>query len=91
MTVLNRGNKKSLADGGTTLETTIGLRDFAQAMAQQDLSSIPPEKRRYAIRAHMLAVMSNHLVDRQLGSDIAREYLSAILAKASAESGVRAQ
>jgi hypothetical protein len=83
MSVLNRRNKKTIDEGGSTLATTISLRDFAQAMAQFDLSAVPPEKRRYAIRAHMLAVMSRHLVDKQLGGEIADAYLQAILQKAA--------
>lgn len=69
--IRNRNNKNSVDEGGSTLPSSMTLGEFASAMKQLDLSDVPPEKRRYAIRAHVLKVSAHTLQDRVLGQEIA--------------------
>lgn len=52
------------------IESTITLREFANAMRQQDLSSVPPEKRTKAILDHFFTVMGDSVTDPQQKHEI---------------------
>lgn len=75
MTILNRGNKRAVADGGSTLPSNMSLKSFGDAMSQLDLSSIPPHRRKAALKAHVLRLAAVHLEDRTLANDIMTSYL----------------
>ena len=82
--IINRKNRKAVVDGGTTLPSDISLGDFAQAMREMDLSTVPPERRGYAIRAHVLKIASRHLDDRQLRQEIAVSHFDHLVQNALA-------
>lgn len=68
--IRNRNNKNSVENGGSTLPSRMTLDQLGAAMSQLDLSAVPPEKRRYAIRAHLLKVAAPSLQDTSLGQEI---------------------
>lgn len=45
------------------IPSEITLSQFAHAMKQQDLSTVPPEKRRNAIFDHFMSVMADSIQD----------------------------
>lgn len=53
------------------LESTLTPADFGKAMAQLDLSVVPPHKRFAAIRDHMATIMRHTLVDREKAQEVA--------------------
>ena len=68
--IINRKNRKPVSDGGTTLPTSMTLHELGNAMSQLDLSNVAPEKRKYAIRAHLLKIVAPKMDDRELGQEI---------------------
>jgi len=83
MTVTNRNNKKSVEEGGTTLPSTMTVQEFAKAMSEFDASAVPPEKLRFAVRAHALRVMASSLTDKALGQDILASRFEALVQAAN--------
>ena len=43
------------------IPSKISVREFGKAMKQLDLSTIPPEKKAYAIRDHLMGIMSDNI------------------------------
>lgn len=74
--MIRNRNNKSLSEN--QIPSNLSLHQFGQAMAQLDTSNIPPEKRPYAIRAHVLKILAMTTSDRQLGQDIASSYMAAL-------------
>lgn len=52
------------------LRSTISLPALARAMAQLDLSSVPPEKRRAAVMDHFMRIQAATIFDRNLAEEI---------------------
>ncbi len=52
------------------LPSQLTISEFAHAMKQQDLSSIPPEKRKAAIFDHFMTVMANSIRDPETKFEI---------------------
>ena len=48
------------------LQSKLTLSEFANAMKQQDLSSVPPEKRKDAIFDHLMSVMADGIHDPEV-------------------------
>ena len=46
-----------------SLPSELSLYEFAHAMQQQDLSTVPPEKRKAAIFDHFMTVMAHSIRD----------------------------
>lgn len=74
--IINKKNKTAVDDGGSTLPSTITLRDFGNAVSQLDLSSVPPERKKAALKAHIVKIASQHLLDRELATQMQVEYLA---------------
>lgn len=53
------------------LKTSLSLTDFGKAMAQLDLSSVAPEKRRQAIMDHLAKIMIGTIHDRDKAAELA--------------------
>lgn len=87
--IRNRNNKNLVEDGGNQLATNISLREFAQAVAQFDLASVPKEKRLHAIRAHVLKVTAHHLADKSLGEAISVSHFNHFIEQANREAGLQ--
>lgn len=52
------------------LPSNMTLQDFAKAMSQLDLDSIPQHKRHAAVLEHLMRIMENEINDRSLAKEI---------------------
>jgi hypothetical protein len=57
------------------LPASLDLDGFGKAMAQLDLSTVPPEKKAAAIRDHLMRIMVDTLHDRDKAMEIANARL----------------
>ena len=80
--ITNRHNKSDISDGGHTLASTMSLQEFGQAMAQMSKDGVPASRMRYAVRAHMLKIMAQTMVDKPLGEQIAVSYFDHLVESA---------
>lgn len=49
----------------------ISLQELGQAMAQLDLSSVPPHKRKRALMDHLMRIQEDTVTDKTLATQIA--------------------
>ena len=78
--IINRQNRAAVADGGSTLPSNMTLKQFGQAVAQLDLANIPAERRKDALKAHVLRLAATSLQDKALADEIGSSYLQHLAA-----------
>ena len=61
------------------LTSTISLHDFGKAMAEIDLSSVPPHKRMAAITDHLVHIMAGTLTDPDRADALAASWAKKVL------------
>jgi len=61
------------------LPSTITISDFAKAMSQVDLSSVPAHQTKTAIFDHMMRIMSDTVKDGQTATKIRQARLARLL------------
>lgn len=52
------------------LNSSIGLKEFGEAMASLDLQSIPPHKRPMALMEHFLKIQAQTIHDRDFAEEL---------------------
>lgn len=78
--IRNRASTKSTEDGGNRIPSDISLRGFAEAVASFDLDAVPHHRRKEALRAHVLKIVSMRAQDKNLADAIQQSYLAHLAA-----------